>query len=248
MRAICAAVLQILERFPDTHVVFPMHRNPVVREVVAPMLSGHDRILLTEPQEYVPFVHLMKAAHIVLTDSGGAQEEAPGLGKPVLVLRNTTERPEGVHAGTAYAFRPAPDVQVVSIDPFDIAPDHARIRVDRQQLRWLVGVLRDDLWGPVLTVGLGGVWTEVLKDTAVRVLPVQRDEVEKMLGELRGAALLRGARGQEGANLQAVSEVIYRVGNLALALGPQLDALEINPLLVKGSRVEALDVLVNWRE
>ena len=112
----------------------------------------------------------------------------------------------------------------------------------------LVGVLRDDLWGPVLTVGLGGVWTEVLKDTAVRVLPVQRDEVEKMLGELRGAALLRGARGQEGVDLQAVSEVIYRVGNLALALGPQLDALEINPLLVKGSRVEALDVLVNWRE
>jgi len=56
---------------------------------------------LTEPQEYVPFVHLMKASHIVLTDSGGAQEEAPGLGKPVLVLRNTTERPEGVFAGTA---------------------------------------------------------------------------------------------------------------------------------------------------
>ncbi|MGH2479251.1 MAG: acetate--CoA ligase family protein, partial [Ktedonobacteraceae bacterium] len=112
----------------------------------------------------------------------------------------------------------------------------------------LVGVLRDDVWGPVLTVGLGGVWTEVLKDTAVRVLPVQRNEIERMLGELRGAALLRGARGQESVDLQAISEVIYRVGTLALALGPYLDALEINPLLVKGSRVEALDVLVNWRE
>lgn len=112
----------------------------------------------------------------------------------------------------------------------------------------LVGVLRDELWGPVLTVGLGGVWTEVLKDTTVRVLPVGRAEIEKMLGELRGAALLRGARGQEGVDLHAVSEVIYRIGTLALALGPQLNALEINPLLVRGSRVEALDVLVNWQE
>lgn len=101
MRGVCEAVLQILERFPDTHVIFPMHRNPVVRETVVPVLGGHDRVLLTEPQEYVPFVHLMKASHLVLTDSGGAQEEAPGLGKPVLVLRKTTERPEGVHAGTA---------------------------------------------------------------------------------------------------------------------------------------------------
>jgi UDP-N-acetylglucosamine 2-epimerase len=101
MRSICEAILEIIARFPDTHVVFPMHRNPIVREVVVPMLQDRDRILLTEPQEYVPFVHLMKASYLVLTDSGGAQEEAPGLGKPVLVLRKTTERPEGVLAGTA---------------------------------------------------------------------------------------------------------------------------------------------------
>lgn len=101
MADICRAVLRILETFPDTHVVLPMHLNPAVREVIVPLLQNHPRILLTEPQEYVPFVHLMKAAHLVLTDSGGTQEEAPGLGKPVLVLRKTTERPEGVHAGTA---------------------------------------------------------------------------------------------------------------------------------------------------
>ena len=112
----------------------------------------------------------------------------------------------------------------------------------------LVGVVRDELWGPVLTVGLGGVWTEALRDTAVRVLPVGRAEIEQMLGELRGAALLRGMRGQQGTSMQALSEIIYRLGALALALGPRLDALEINPLLVKGSRIEALDVLVNWRE
>jgi succinyl-CoA synthetase beta subunit len=68
-----------------------------------------------------------------------------------------------------------------------------------------------------------------------------------MLGELRGAALLRGARGQEGADMQALGEVIYRISTLALALGPNLNALEINPLLVKGERVEALDVLVSWQ-
>jgi len=101
MADVCRAVLRILEAFPDTHVVLPMHKNPVVREVIVPLLGNHPRILLTEPQEYVPFVHLMKASHLVLTDSGGAQEEAPGLGKPVLVLRKTTERPEGVFAGTA---------------------------------------------------------------------------------------------------------------------------------------------------
>lgn len=101
MESVCQAILRILDAFPDTHVILPMHKNPVVREVIQPLLGGHPRILLTEPQEYVPFVHLMKAAHIVLTDSGGAQEEAPGLGKPVLVLRKTTERPEGVTAGTA---------------------------------------------------------------------------------------------------------------------------------------------------
>jgi succinyl-CoA synthetase beta subunit len=97
-------------------------------------------------------------------------------------------------------------------------------------------------------VGLGGVWTEILQDAAVRILPVRYDEIEKMLGELRGAQVLRGARGQEGVDFQAVSEVIYRVSTLALALGPRLNALEINPLLVKGSRVEALDALVNWLE
>ena len=101
MAEVCRAVLRLLETFEDTHVVLPMHKNPAVRDVIVPLLSGHPRILLTEPQDYVPFVHLMKAAHLVLTDSGGAQEEAPSLGKPVLVLRKTTERPEGVFAGTA---------------------------------------------------------------------------------------------------------------------------------------------------
>jgi UDP-N-acetylglucosamine 2-epimerase (non-hydrolysing) len=122
MRSICAAVLEIIERVPDVHIVFPMHRNPVVREVVVPLLGGHDRILLTEPQEYVPFVHLIKASYLVLTDSGGAQEEAPSLGKPVLVLRKTTERPEGVDAGTA---------RLVGTNKEDIVQETTRLLSDR---------------------------------------------------------------------------------------------------------------------
>jgi UDP-N-acetylglucosamine 2-epimerase (non-hydrolysing) len=101
MKEVATAIKELVEEFSDVRVIFPMHRNPIVREAVVPILSGHERILLIEPAEYFPFVHLMKASYFVLTDSGGAQEEAPGLGKPVLVLRNTTERPEGVHSGNA---------------------------------------------------------------------------------------------------------------------------------------------------
>lgn len=101
IKNICRAVKEIVDTHPDTAVVFPMHKNPIVRETVIPELGGLDRVYLVEPPDYVPFVHLMKSAHLVLTDSGGVQEEAPALGKPVLVLRETTERPEGVEAGSA---------------------------------------------------------------------------------------------------------------------------------------------------
>ncbi len=101
MRDICLAVKKIVELNPDVTVVFPVHKNPIVRDTVFPELGSMDRVILTEPPDYVPFVHMMKAAHLILTDSGGVQEEAPSLGKPVLVLRKTTERPEGVEAGSA---------------------------------------------------------------------------------------------------------------------------------------------------
>ncbi|MGI6296312.1 MAG: non-hydrolyzing UDP-N-acetylglucosamine 2-epimerase [Armatimonadota bacterium] len=101
LKNICAAIKQIIEAHPDVTVVFPMHKNPIVREVVVPELDALDRVILTEPPDYVPFVHLMKASYLILTDSGGVQEEAPSLGKPVLVLRKTTERPEGVQTGNA---------------------------------------------------------------------------------------------------------------------------------------------------
>lgn len=100
MRHIYKALRRIIEEIPDTEIVFPVHRNPKVRKVVEDELSGVDRIHLIDPMEYEPFANLMSLSYLVLTDSGGIQEEAPSLGKPVLVLRNTTERPEAVEAGT----------------------------------------------------------------------------------------------------------------------------------------------------
>ncbi|HET6387692.1 MAG TPA: UDP-N-acetylglucosamine 2-epimerase (non-hydrolyzing) [Armatimonadota bacterium] len=101
MRRVCQAIGTLLDRFENLRVIFPMHLNPRVREVVEPELGSRPRVLLIEPQEYAPMAHLMKLCTLVLTDSGGIQEEAPSLGKPVLVARETTERPEGVEAGAA---------------------------------------------------------------------------------------------------------------------------------------------------
>lgn len=100
MHHVYRALRRLVDDIPDTEIVFPVHRNPLVREAVAEELEGHDRIHLVEPMEYEPFTNLMARSAIVLTDSGGIQEEAPSLGKPVLVLRDTTERPEAVAAGT----------------------------------------------------------------------------------------------------------------------------------------------------
>ena len=100
MRHIYKALRSVVQETPDVEIVFPVHRNPLVRQVVNEELAGVDRIHLIEPLDYEPFANLMSRSYLVLTDSGGIQEEAPSLGKPVLVLRNTTERPEAVKAGT----------------------------------------------------------------------------------------------------------------------------------------------------
>lgn len=100
MRDIYRALKGVVRDYPDVEIVFPVHKNPAVRGVVEEVLGGLARVHLIEPLEYQPFVNLMGRCHLVLSDSGGIQEEAPALGKPVLVLRNTTERPEAVEAGT----------------------------------------------------------------------------------------------------------------------------------------------------
>jgi len=98
---ICSALLQLARTFPDLLIVFPVHLSPSVRDTVLPLLREQDRIVLLDPLDYLETIHFIKAAHVILTDSGGIQEEAPEFGKPVLVLRDTTERPEGLAAGSA---------------------------------------------------------------------------------------------------------------------------------------------------
>ena len=100
MRNVYKALRKVLETHADVEAIFPVHKNPKVREIVHEELGGLDRVHLIEPMDYEPFANLMGKVDIVLTDSGGIQEEAPALGKPVLVLRDTTERPEAVDAGT----------------------------------------------------------------------------------------------------------------------------------------------------
>lgn len=94
------AIRRIMEEFPDTKAIYPIHMNPVVRETANKYLSGSDRIRIIEPLDVLDFHNFLNKSYLILTDSGGIQEEAPSLGKPVLVMRDTTERPEGIEAGT----------------------------------------------------------------------------------------------------------------------------------------------------
>lgn len=100
LKHVCRALLRLSQR-DDVQIVYPVHLNPNIREPVNELLSNKKNINLFDPQDYLPFVYLMMQSYLILTDSGGIQEEAPSLGKPVLVARDTTERPEGIIAGTA---------------------------------------------------------------------------------------------------------------------------------------------------
>ena len=101
LKQICGALRSICQVYPDVQLIYPVHPNPSVLAPVKQFLGGTDGIFLIEPQEYLSFVYLMDLSHLIITDSGGIQEEAPSLGKPVLVTRDTTERPEAIEAGTA---------------------------------------------------------------------------------------------------------------------------------------------------
>ncbi|NLI11314.1 MAG: UDP-N-acetylglucosamine 2-epimerase (non-hydrolyzing), partial [Peptococcaceae bacterium] len=118
MRDIYRALREVVECYPDVEVVFPVHKNPAVRNVVEEELAGLARVHMVEPMDYQPFANLIDRSYLVLSDSGGIQEEAPSRGKPVLVLRNTTERPEAVEAGT---------VRLVGTDRLKVAGETRRL-------------------------------------------------------------------------------------------------------------------------
>jgi acyl-CoA synthetase (NDP forming) len=149
--------------------------------------------------------------------------------------------PDAVAVGEAYrAVTAAAQAQGAGVDGVLVSP------MRRGGTELLVGVVRDPQWGLMLAVALGGVFVEVMQDSALAPLPVTAGQVRRMLGGLRGAAALAGARGTEPADLDALAGVIARLGDLAVALGDHLESLEVNPLLVRGAAIEALDAVVTW--
>ncbi|HEX7368953.1 MAG TPA: UDP-N-acetylglucosamine 2-epimerase (non-hydrolyzing) [Rhodanobacteraceae bacterium] len=126
LRAVCRAIRSLVDHYPDIEVVYPVHPNPNVGQVAHELLSGHPRIRLCAPLDYAPFVEAQKRAYLILTDSGGVQEEAPALGKPVLVLRTETERPEAVAEGV---------VKLVGVDEARIVAEASRLLDDSTAYR-----------------------------------------------------------------------------------------------------------------
>jgi UDP-N-acetylglucosamine 2-epimerase (non-hydrolysing) len=126
LRAVCRAIRTLVDRYGDIEVLYPVHPNPNVKAVVHELLDGHPRVHLCEPLDYAPFVEAQKRAFLILTDSGGVQEEAPALGKPVLVLRSETERPEAVDEGV---------VRLVGTDEALIVSQTSRLLDDAQAYR-----------------------------------------------------------------------------------------------------------------
>jgi UDP-N-acetylglucosamine 2-epimerase (non-hydrolysing) len=154
LKRICAAVLELLKRNPALDVLFPVHPNPNVSFVVRDMLGGHPRVDLSAPLDYLSFIAAMEVAHIILSDSGGVQEEAPALGKPVLVLREETERPEAVSFGVADLVgtdtaRIVEKVQELLTDPVAYVKMARGVSPygDGLAARRIVGILEDALSG-----------------------------------------------------------------------------------------------------
>lgn len=194
-------------------------------------------------------------AHLV-TDADGAVAAAAAIGGPVALkivspdilhksdigaVRLDVAGGDAVRAAYEAVTASAATVAGARVEGVLVSP------MRRGGVELLVGVVRDPQWGPMLAVALGGIFVEVLQDSALSPLPISAARAQTMLEGLRGAALLRGVRGSELADLDAVAAAVARVSELATALGDDLESLEINPLRVDGSTVEALDALITWR-
>lgn len=194
----------------------------------------------------------------IVTDAAGAVAAARALAEPVVikvaspdiahksdiggVLLNL-QGDDAVRAGfeqvMAAARQKCPGAR---LDGAIVAPMRGR------GVELFVGFSRDPQWGPILAVGLGGVWVEILQDVALRPLPVDAAEVRRMLTGLRGAKLLAGQRGVPAADIDGVAAAIASIGEVILTLGPELAELDVNPLWVRGSQIEALDALFVWQD
>jgi acetate---CoA ligase (ADP-forming) len=178
-------------------------------------------------------------------DLRGALDAAHELGYPVVLKISSAEvTHKSEVGGVALDLRTDADVTTAFQRLVELTEEVTVSPMRTGGVELLAGVTVDPTFGPVLAVGLGGIWVEVLNDVSLRVLPVDHDEVRRMLAELRGYPLLTGARGQIQADLDALADVIVRIGSAACSLGPALGSFEINPLWVNGGQIEALDILV----
>lgn len=180
--------------------------------------------------------------------SADAVEAATRLGYPVaLKISSAAITHKSDIGGVALDLRTEPDVAAAYDRLVTVAADIDGVTVAPMRsggVELLAGVTVDATFGPVLAVGLGGIWVEVLGDVSLRMLPVDQAEALRMLGELRGIPLLAGGRGRVAADLDALATTISSIGDAALSLGNALRSLEVNPLWVNGGQIEALDVLV----
>jgi acetate---CoA ligase (ADP-forming) len=178
-------------------------------------------------------------------DLRGALDAAHELGYPVVLKISSAEvTHKSEVGGVALDLRTEADVTTAFGRLVELTEEVTVSPMRTGGVELLAGVTVDPTFGPVLAVGLGGIWVEVLKDVSLRVLPVDADEARRMLAELRGYPLLTGARGQVQADLDALAQVIAGVGQAALSLGPALNSCEVNPLWVNGDQIEALDILI----
>jgi acyl-CoA synthetase (NDP forming) len=191
----------------------------------------------------------------LVTGPGQAAEAAQVAGYPVVVklAADGIEHKSDI-GGVKVGLSDAAEVQAAYADVvragLEAGADVQGALVQPQRtggIELLVGIVADPAWGQVLAVGLGGIWVEILRDTALSVLPVDRTQILASLRNLRGSLLFDGPRGTEKADLDAVADAIASLAALAQRFGDRIEALEINPLLVKGSQVEALDALITWR-
>lgn len=233
-RALVAQVLDTMARCPLPSVLFSYTMRPV---------NDYARRLLGSPGAQAHYIAC--GAHHGITALRGAFAWSEHMRRPrrapVAIVRSTA-RPATKQATLGYLAAAG-----VPVAPHALAGS-AELDVPMREggIELFVGSWRDPQWGPVLALGLGGVWVEVLNDTSLRLLPVTPADVLDMLGELRGTALLDGHRGSPAADRQRLAEVVAAIGNAALALGPALVSLEVNPLRVQGSDCEALDALAVW--
>lgn len=194
------------------------------------------QVLATDAQQAVAAARAMDGA-VVLKIASPDIAHKTEVGGVLLNLQGGEAVAAGFRQIMAAAAKAVPAAR---LDGVIVAP------MRKQGLELFAGVRLDAQWGPVIALGLGGVWIEALQDVSLRLLPVTTADVEEMVRELRGARLLQGFRGAPAVDIARLADAVVRIGDAALALGPTLDTLEVNPLLAAGGRIEALDALATY--